>query len=72
MIQTNLGGGKTDDYCEECGWPDENRGGDRSGKHYGYNCAVCNEPIKEPQATEHTADGLAHFKCCRPNEKGHR
>lgn len=26
VIQTNLGGGKTDDYCEECGWPDENRG----------------------------------------------
>lgn len=25
VIQTNLGGGKTDDYCEECGWPDENR-----------------------------------------------
>jgi predicted RNA-binding Zn-ribbon protein involved in translation (DUF1610 family) len=25
IIQTNLGGGKTDDYCENCGWPDENR-----------------------------------------------
>lgn len=25
ITQTNLGGGKTDDYCEECGWPDENR-----------------------------------------------
>ena len=25
IIQTNLGGGKTDDYCEDCGWPDENR-----------------------------------------------
>lgn len=25
VIQTNLGGGKTDDYCEECGWPDEDR-----------------------------------------------
>lgn len=25
VIQTNLGNGKTDDYCENCGWPDENR-----------------------------------------------
>ena len=25
IVQTNLGDGKTDDYCEECGWPDENR-----------------------------------------------
>jgi len=25
IIQTNLGGGKADDYCENCGWPDENR-----------------------------------------------
>lgn len=40
---------------------------DRRSKHYGYNCAVCNEPIKEPQATEHTDDGLAHAKCCLPN-----
>jgi hypothetical protein len=23
-VQANLGGGKTDVYCEECGWPDEN------------------------------------------------
>lgn len=26
VIQTNLGNGMVDDYCEECGWPDENRG----------------------------------------------
>lgn len=25
IIQTNLGGGHSDDYCENCGWPDENR-----------------------------------------------
>ena len=25
IVQTNLGNGQTDDYCEECGWPDENR-----------------------------------------------
>ena len=25
VTQTNLGD-VTDDYCEECGWPDENRG----------------------------------------------
>lgn len=25
IIQTNLGGGRIDDYCENCGWPDENR-----------------------------------------------
>jgi len=25
IVQTNLGNGQTDDYCEDCGWPDENR-----------------------------------------------
>ena len=25
IVQTNLGNGQTDYYCEECGWPDENR-----------------------------------------------
>ncbi len=25
VIQTNLGHGQTDDHCEECGWPEENR-----------------------------------------------
>lgn len=38
-------------------------------KYYGYNCPVCHEPIKEPQATEHTEDGLAHSECCLPVEK---
>lgn len=33
-------------------------------KPYGYNCAVCGEPIVEPQATEHTDEGLAHAECC--------
>ena len=36
----------------------------RKTKYYGYNCPICGEPIKEPQATEHTDDGLAHAKCC--------
>ena len=34
-----------------------------SGKAYGINCTVCGEPICEPQATEHTDDGLAHAEC---------
>ena len=25
IVQTNLGNGQTDDYCEECGWSHENR-----------------------------------------------
>lgn len=34
-------------------------------KHYGYNCAVCGDAIKEPQPTAHTDEGLAHTKCCQ-------
>lgn len=37
-------------------------------KFYGYNCVVCGDPIKEPQATMHTDDGLAHSKCCQPEQ----
>lgn len=52
---------------------------DRRSKHYGYNCSVCGDPIKEPQPTEHTDEGLAHAKCCtatetcrRTNETDHK
>jgi hypothetical protein len=38
-------------------------------KRYGYNCTVCGEPIKEPQLTEHTDQGLAHAKCCEGKER---
>lgn len=37
LIQANLGGGKVDVYCEECGWPDENR-------EPNPNCVTCGEP----------------------------
>lgn len=33
-------------------------------KAYGYNCPVCGDPIVEPQATDHTEEGLAHAECC--------
>jgi hypothetical protein len=36
----------------------------KTGKPYVYICPICGEPIKEPQTTAHTEDGLAHEKCC--------
>lgn len=38
-----------------------------AGTPYGYDCPVCAEPIVEPQATEHTDEGLAHAECVQPD-----
>lgn len=35
---------------------------------YGLDCPVCCDPIVEPQATDHTEEGLAHAACCVPLE----
>ena len=39
------------------------------GKAMGCVCNICGDQIYDSQDPTHTADGLAHAKCLRPNEK---
>lgn len=32
--------------------------------YYGYNCAICGEPIRNGDATYQDDEGLAHSYCC--------
>ena len=34
-----------------------------SGKAYGYNCAICSNPLYDNEVIVHTADGVAHYSC---------
>lgn len=36
LVHTNIGNGKMDTYCEECGWPDEVR-------EPNPKCVICKE-----------------------------